>query len=88
MIVALVRNKYRGEKYVKALSWSSGLIVVALLAIGFAAVPLWRSKALKGRCLLIGAIALFMLGVGGGTYWMLGRPYLACARPRAVKHVT
>lgn len=54
-----------------------GLIVVALLAIGFAALPVWQSKALKGRYLLIGAIALALLGVGGGTYWMLGQPYLA-----------
>jgi cytochrome c-type biogenesis protein CcmH len=54
-----------------------GLIVVALLAIGFAVIPVWQSKALKGRYLLIGAIALALLGVGGGTYWMLGQPYLA-----------
>jgi cytochrome c-type biogenesis protein CcmH len=31
----------------------------------------------KARWLLIGAIALFLLGVGGGTYWILGAPGLA-----------
>jgi cytochrome c-type biogenesis protein CcmH len=50
--------------------------VVALAAIGFATVTLWRHKV-KGGALLAGAIALFMLGVGGGTYWMVGRPALA-----------
>jgi len=54
-----------------------GLIVVALVAIGFAVLPVWRSKSLKGRHLLVGAIAVALLGVGGGTYWMLGQPYLA-----------
>jgi cytochrome c-type biogenesis protein CcmH len=62
-----------------------GLIVVALLAIGFAALPVWQSKALKGRYLLIGAIALALLGVGGGTYWMLGQPYLAWRSAQGVQ---
>ena len=62
-----------------------GLIVVALLAIGFAAVPVWQNKALKGRYLLIGAIALALLGVGGGTYWMLGQPYLAWRSAQGVQ---
>jgi cytochrome c-type biogenesis protein CcmH len=31
----------------------------------------------KGWMLLAGAIALFLLGVGGGTYWIVGRPGLA-----------
>jgi cytochrome c-type biogenesis protein CcmH len=62
-----------------------GLIVVALLAIGFAALPVWQNKALKGRYLLIGAIALALLGVGGGTYWMLGQPYLAWRSARGVQ---
>ena len=54
-----------------------GLAVVALAAIAFAVLPVWRAKALKGRGLLVAAIALFLLGVGGGTYFMLGQPYLA-----------
>jgi cytochrome c-type biogenesis protein CcmH len=62
-----------------------GLIVVALLAIGFAVIPVWQSKALKGRYLLIGAIALALLGVGGGTYWMLGQPYLAWRSAQGVQ---
>jgi cytochrome c-type biogenesis protein CcmH len=51
--------------------------VVVLAAIGFAVIPLWRAKTLKGRGLLAAAIALFLLGIGGGTYFMLGQPYLA-----------
>jgi cytochrome c-type biogenesis protein CcmH len=62
-----------------------GLIVVALLAIGFAVLPVWQEKALKGRALLIGAIALVLLGVGGGTYWMLGQPYLAWRSAQGVQ---
>ena len=54
-----------------------GAVVVVLAAIAFAVVPLWRAKSLKGRGVLAGALALFLLGVGGGTYWMLGQPYLA-----------
>ena len=50
--------------------------VIALAAIGFATFTLWR-RNVKGGALLAGAIALFMLGVGGGTYWMVGRPALA-----------
>ena len=54
-----------------------GFVLVALLAIAFAGVPLWRAGAKKGRALLVGAIALFMLAIGGGTYFFVGRPYLA-----------
>jgi cytochrome c-type biogenesis protein CcmH len=54
-----------------------GLVVVVLAAIAFAVMPLWRTKSIGGRGVLAGAIALFLLGVGGGTYWMLGQPYLA-----------
>lgn len=54
-----------------------GVLVVVLAALSFATVPLWRAKNVKGRGLLAGAIVLFLLGIGGGTYWMLGEPYLA-----------
>ena len=54
-----------------------GFILVALLAFAFAAVPLWRTTQKKGRALLLGAIALFMLAIGGGTYFYVGRPHLA-----------
>jgi cytochrome c-type biogenesis protein CcmH len=49
---------------------------LALVALAFALTPIIRAKS-KGRALLMGAVALFMLGVGGGAYLMLGRPSLA-----------
>jgi len=54
-----------------------GAIVVVLAAIAFVVMPLLRAKAMKGRSVLAAALALFLLGIGGGTYWMLGQPYLA-----------
>ena len=53
-----------------------GFALIALAAIGFATFAVWRGAG-KGRVLLAVAIALFLLGVGGGTYWMLGEPSLA-----------
>ena len=54
-------------------------VLIALVAIGFAVAPLLRMKdrSRKARALLLAAIALFMLGIGGGTYALLGRPHLA-----------
>jgi cytochrome c-type biogenesis protein CcmH len=55
-----------------------GFVMVALVAIAFAAVPLWRKiSSTKARGLLLAAVALFMLAIGGGTYVLLGRPHLA-----------
>src|SRR5581483_11181436 len=55
-----------------------GFVVVALIAIAFAAVPLWRkAPSAKARALLLAAVALFMLAIGGGTYVLIGRPHLA-----------
>jgi len=54
-----------------------GFVAVALIAIAFAAVPLWRKARGKGRALLLAAVSLFMLGVGGGSYILLGHPNLA-----------
>jgi cytochrome c-type biogenesis protein CcmH len=54
-----------------------GFVLVALLAIAFVAVPLWRATQKKGRALLLGAVAAFMLAIGGGTYFLVGRPHLA-----------
>jgi cytochrome c-type biogenesis protein CcmH len=54
-----------------------GFVIIAVLAIAFAVVPLLRAKDRKGRALLLAAIAVFILGIGGGTYYMLGRPHLA-----------
>jgi cytochrome c-type biogenesis protein CcmH len=53
-----------------------GFALVALLAMGFATFALLRSKA-AGKAYLAGAIALFLLGVGGGTYFIIGQPNLA-----------
>ena len=54
-----------------------GFVLIALLAIAFAVVPLLRTQDKKRRALLLAAIAVFMLGIGGGSYVMLGRPHLA-----------
>src|ERR1017187_9396005 len=47
--------------------------------------PSGRATQQKGRGLLAGAIALFLLGIGGGTYWMLGQPYLAWRSAQGVE---
>ncbi len=62
-----------------------GLVAVVLAAVAFAIAPLWRAKPIGGRGVLAGAIALFLLGVGGGTYWMLGQPYLAWRSAQGVE---
>ena len=61
------------------MTWLPILVAVALAfaAIALAAVPLWRGVKGGGRLVLGAALALFLLGIGGGTYWMVGRPYLA-----------
>ena len=53
-----------------------GFVVVALAALGFAVWPL-RSAPKKGRWILGGALALLLLGVGAGTYLMVGQPQMA-----------
>lgn len=54
-----------------------GFVVVAVIAIAFAAVPLWRKAQGRNRAILLAAVSLSMLGIGGGTYVLLGRPHLA-----------
>ena len=54
-----------------------GVLVVVLAAVAFAIMPLLRARTIKGRSILAAALTLFLLGIGGGTYWMLGQPYLA-----------
>jgi cytochrome c-type biogenesis protein CcmH len=54
-----------------------GLVLVALLAIGFAVMPLLRITNVKKRSLLLAAVALFIAGIGGGVYFLVGRPHLA-----------
>lgn len=52
-----------------------GFVVMALIALAFAVWPLRRAPK-KGRWILGGALAL-LLGVGAGTYLMVGQPQLA-----------
>ena len=55
-----------------------GLVVVALAAAAFAAWPAWRTAEAKGaRLLTMGALALFVLGIGVGIYLVVGQPHLA-----------
>ena len=61
-----------------------GFMVLALVAIAFALVPLLRGKDKKKSTLLLAAIALFVLGVGSVTYWMVGRPQLAQREARGL----
>lgn len=53
--------------------------VLVVAAAAFAAWPALRGSraAPLAHALLAGAIALFVIGIGGGTYLMLGRPDLA-----------
>ena len=54
-----------------------GLVLVAALAIGFAVAPLLRMKDQKRGWLLLGGIAVAMIAIGGGVYFVVGRPHLA-----------
>jgi cytochrome c-type biogenesis protein CcmH len=54
-----------------------GFALVACIAVAFAAVPLFGITEKKSRALLLAAAVLLVLGVGGGTYYRLGRPHLA-----------
>jgi len=62
-----------------------GLVLVALVAIGFAAVPLWRIENKKRRALFMAAAAIAILVVGGGAYYLLGRPHLAQRQAMGLK---
>jgi cytochrome c-type biogenesis protein CcmH len=55
------------------------ILIFAFLTLGamaFAVAPIIRAKK-KGSAVLVAAIALFILGIGCGTYLMLGQPQLA-----------
>jgi len=54
-----------------------GFALVAAIAVVFAALPLFRIESKKTRFLLLAACALFTVGIGGGSYYLLGRPHLA-----------
>jgi cytochrome c-type biogenesis protein CcmH len=62
-----------------------GFVLVALIAIGFAAVPLWRIETMKKRVLFLVAAALVILAVGGGAYVLVGRPRLAQREAQGLK---
>lgn len=52
-------------------------ISLSLAAAGFAVWPLLRGPSARGRALLMGAIAALVLGLGLGSYMLLGSPALA-----------
>jgi cytochrome c-type biogenesis protein CcmH len=54
-----------------------GFALIAAIAVAFAAAPLFRVSQVKTRALLLAAAAVFIIGIGGGTYYLLGRPHLA-----------
>ena len=54
-----------------------GLVLIAALAIAFAVAPLLRMKDQKRGWLLLGGIAVAMIAIGGGVYFVVGRPHLA-----------
>ena len=60
------------------------LALVVLAALAFALIPLRSIPSRKARAVLASAIALFLLGIGGGTYFMLGQPYLAWRNAQGV----
>ena len=59
-----------------SLLFAAIVTVLVLAAVAFALWPVVRTAG-RGRWLLAGAIALFVTGVGVGTYLSLGRPALA-----------
>ena len=54
-------------------------LLVALLAAVFVAMPIFRigTKPFKAKLVLASAAVLFVWGIGGGAYLMLGQPWLA-----------
>jgi cytochrome c-type biogenesis protein CcmH len=53
------------------------LLLLGLAAVGFATWPLLRAPAMRGRALLIAAVAALVLGLGLGSYLLLGSPGIA-----------
>jgi len=62
-----------------------GFVLVALAAIAFAAVPLWRIENKRTRILLLAAATFAILAIGGGVYVLLGRPHLAQREAQGLK---
>jgi cytochrome c-type biogenesis protein CcmH len=62
-----------------------GFALVALAAIAFAVWPIWRTaEARNARLITMGAVALFVLGIGAGIYLIVGQPRLALREARGV----
>jgi cytochrome c-type biogenesis protein CcmH len=60
--------------------------LLALAAIAFAAWPVWRTgEAKTARLLTMGAVALFVLGIGAGIYIVVGQPRLALRAARGTE---
>lgn len=53
------------------------LLLLGLVAAGFATWPLLRGPSARGRALLIAALAMLVLGLSMGCYLLLGSPALA-----------
>ncbi|MBS0277363.1 MAG: tetratricopeptide repeat protein [Proteobacteria bacterium] len=53
------------------------LLLLGLAAVGFATWPLLRGPAMRGRALLVAAVAALVLGLGLGSYLLLGSPGIA-----------
>jgi cytochrome c-type biogenesis protein CcmH len=53
--------------------------IIALVAAAFVAWPAWRTEAggRAARLSLAGAVGIFVIAIGGGSYLMLGAPQLA-----------
>jgi cytochrome c-type biogenesis protein CcmH len=54
-----------------------GFGLIAAIAVAFVAAPLFGVAAKKTRALLLAAAAALVLGIGGGAYYIVGRPHLA-----------
>lgn len=62
-----------------------GFVLIAVIAIAFAAVPLWRIENKKKRAVLLAAAALSIVAIGAGTYVLVGRPRLATREAQGLK---
>jgi cytochrome c-type biogenesis protein CcmH len=51
--------------------------LITAIAAAFVAWPVWRGTDGRGRLLLAAAAVVFLVGIGVGTYLMVGRPALA-----------
>ena len=51
--------------------------LITAAALAFVVWPLWRRSQSRGRLLLVSATVVLFLGIGAGTYLIVGRPALA-----------